>query len=82
MASLHSSTLSVVLVSMFTCKFCLQAPQPPEPWEGVRDALEEGSPSPHIQSHVDEGFKGDEDCLFLNVYTPKVSSSGGLFTLY
>lgn len=49
-----------------------KAPQPPKPWEGVRDALAEGSPSPHIQSHVDEGFKGDEDCLFLNVYTPKL----------
>ncbi|PSN48039.1 hypothetical protein C0J52_09101 [Blattella germanica] len=49
-----------------------KAPQPPESWEGVREALVEGNPSPHIQSFVDEGFKGDENCLFLNVFTPKL----------
>ncbi|KAJ4438845.1 hypothetical protein ANN_14798, partial [Periplaneta americana] len=37
------------------------------------DALKEGAVSPHFQNYLDEGFKGDEDCLFLNVYTPKSS---------
>ncbi|XP_069669062.1 juvenile hormone esterase-like [Periplaneta americana] len=52
-----------------------KAPQPCDAWEGIRDALKEGAVSPHFQNYLDEGFKGDEDCLFLNVYTPKLPSS-------
>jgi carboxylesterase type B len=50
-----------------------QAPQEPDPWFGVRNALADGSPCPQIDKLVKEDYKGDEDCLFLNVYTPKVS---------
>ncbi|PNF42088.1 Esterase FE4 [Cryptotermes secundus] len=51
-----------------------KAPQPPEAWEGIRDASEEGAVSPHVQTLLNEGYKGDEDCLFLNVYTPQLPS--------
>ncbi|XP_069696452.1 juvenile hormone esterase-like [Periplaneta americana] len=49
-----------------------KAPQPPEPWEGVLDATKEGAVC--VQrglSPLDLTVRGDEDCLYLNVYTPQ-----------
>ncbi|PSN30851.1 hypothetical protein C0J52_16132 [Blattella germanica] len=42
-----------------------KSPQPADPWDGVRDALEVGSICPQYIS----GAAGDEDCLFVNVVT-------------
>ena len=52
-----------------------RAPQPPEPWEGVRSGATFGStswPEPGGVTALlgDEGPGSDEDCLFLNVFTP------------
>ncbi|XP_032520406.2 juvenile hormone esterase-like [Danaus plexippus] len=47
------------------------APQPPEPWDGVRD----GTKDCNICAQLDrESFQvvGDEDCLYLNVSTPSL----------
>ncbi|XP_043237086.1 esterase FE4-like [Amphibalanus amphitrite] len=44
-------------------------PEPVQPWNGTRDA---GSPSePCTQLYVDR-FRGSEDCLYANVYTPSL----------
>src|ERR1700737_1531265 len=57
-------------------------PQPPESWDGVRDALEYGRvppqppyPPPFDRLLGDQRLTG-EDCLNLNVWTPDPSSRG------
>jgi hypothetical protein len=54
--------------------YYLQAPQEPDPWSNVRDAVVEGSVAPHIDEFQKQ-YVGEEDCLFLNVYTPAVIQS-------
>ena len=53
-----------------------QPPEPPEPWIGVRDALEYGNRSP--QGELGPPAPGapptDEDCLYLNVTAPAGAS--------
>lgn len=49
-----------------------RAPQPPERWSAPRDATKPGSRCPQLPS-AEFGFPGsvDEDCLYLNVTTPR-----------
>ncbi|XP_049799122.1 juvenile hormone esterase-like [Schistocerca nitens] len=46
-------------------------PQPCDPWTGIRDATREGNMAPQF-SLLANKYLGDEDCLYLNVYTPKL----------
>lgn len=59
-----------------------KAPQPLEPWEGVRQAAEfapkamqrEGSSPPWDKDFYDDGAhipRASEDCLYLNIFAPK-----------
>lgn len=52
-----------------------KAPLPETPWKGIKPALREGASCPH-RNMILENFKGNEDCLFLNVYTPKLPELG------
>lgn len=45
----------------------------PEPWDGILDAYVEGNRSLSISTTSDE-IVGDEDCLYLNVFTREVST--------
>lgn len=50
-----------------------KAPQPCDPWEGVRDCSSAGKKP--LQQHIIFGMpEGSEDCLYLNVYTKKLIS--------
>ena len=50
-----------------------KAPQPVEPWEGVREAKEFGNDPMQPNIFGDMAFRGpkrSEDCLYLNIWTP------------
>ncbi|VVC93855.1 unnamed protein product [Leptidea sinapis] len=47
-----------------------KAPKPKKPWQGVRQAKQHGSICYQHDNHPPFAAKGNEDCLYLNVYTP------------
>ncbi|XP_011870480.1 PREDICTED: esterase E4-like [Vollenhovia emeryi] len=49
-------------------------PVPAEPWTGERDASKHGNVAVQLNEFTHK-IEGDEDCLYLNVYTTKVEPS-------
>ncbi|KAJ2951268.1 hypothetical protein O0L34_g5669 [Tuta absoluta] len=52
-----------------------QPPQPAQPWDGIRNASEFGPINYQYDISMKTPPSGSEDCLYLNVYTPKLSIS-------
>ncbi|XP_075975304.1 juvenile hormone esterase-like isoform X2 [Anticarsia gemmatalis] len=50
------------------------APQLPLPWEGTRNATAHGAVCPQVDIFTNVFTPGSEDCLFLNVYTPNITT--------
>lgn len=53
-------------------------PQPPLAWTGVRDALEFGPDFPQAAKATSRAPRQDEDCLYLNVWTPQTGADAKL----
>ncbi|KAK9301557.1 hypothetical protein QLX08_006113 [Tetragonisca angustula] len=51
-------------------------PEAADPWEGVYDATKHRSPCP-FYCMIKKGLIGEEDCLYLNVYTPVLDKEAG-----
>eukprot|EP00095_Tigriopus_kingsejongensis_P006599 snap_masked-scaffold1280_size50848-processed-gene-0.5 protein:Tk06599 transcript:snap_masked-scaffold1280_size50848-processed-gene-0.5-mRNA-1 annotation:"carboxylesterase" len=47
-------------------------------WEGVLNATEDGPPCIQIPSFIENGTIGDEDCLWLSVFTPSLMPEANL----
>jgi carboxylesterase type B len=47
-----------------------RAPQPASTWEGTRDALQFGPDFPQVPNARFRAPRQDEDCLYLNIWTP------------
>lgn len=65
--------------------FQFQPPVPNDPWEDIRNATEIHSDCPQRNPFTGEHVKpavGNEDCLYLNVYTPKVTILFDVLNLY
>ncbi|KOB77961.1 Carboxylesterase CXE26 [Operophtera brumata] len=50
-----------------------KAPEPPEPWKGIRDASQHGPVCPQYNERMDRMEPGSEDCLYLNIYTKTIT---------
>jgi len=63
-------------------------PQPPPRWRGVRDALRSGAAPLQVgaawmtRMRLDVGGRVDEDCLYLNVYTPALGPARRLVLVF
>lgn len=58
-----------------TGKLRWRSPRPASPWTGVRDATRPGEPCPQGSSSQDgPPVVGSEDCLYLNVRTPRAAA--------
>ena len=55
--------------------FRFHDPLPKRPWTDPLDAKDYGDVCPQLAVE-DESFAGDEDCLTLNVYTPRIPTKG------
>lgn len=70
----HFAFLGVPFAKPPVGELRFKAPQPPEPWNGIREAKEFGAAAPQMKESYFPAMspeKIEEDCLYLNVWTPR-----------
>lgn len=66
--------LSTLISSVATIPdLILQNPEPPKPWIGIKDCVDDFHPCIQRDSLNGGKLVGSEDCLYLNIYTKSVS---------
>ncbi|XP_046590304.1 esterase E4-like [Neodiprion lecontei] len=53
-------------------------PMPPDPWNGTIDSNHESEQCIQFEPLIYEDTTGNEDCLYLNIYTPPLSTSNNI----
>lgn len=59
---------------LHTVFLLIQPPVKNSPWTGIRDAMADSPTCIQADYLLQYNIHGQEDCLYLNVYTPKVSN--------
>nr|NP_001165390.1 carboxyl/cholinesterase 2 precursor [Bombyx mori]BAI66478.1 carboxyl/cholinesterase 2 [Bombyx mori] len=59
-----------------------KAPQPVSSWEGVKNATRHGAVCPQFDILTNQIIPGNEDCLFLNIYTPDLNPATTLPVMF
>lgn len=59
-----------------------QLPEKPDPWIDIKSVLETGYDCVQLNPFRESEIIGDEDCLFLNVYTPNVDPNKKLPVMF
>jgi para-nitrobenzyl esterase len=54
-----------------------RAPEPPAPWSSLRDGRQPGATAPQLPSMMRDLLPQSEDCLQLNVWTPRAPGAPG-----
>ncbi|XP_074000281.1 juvenile hormone esterase-like, partial [Rhodnius prolixus] len=66
---------SFVVINLYNIFILWKEPQPPEPWSGIREGYNFGSVCvqiPFVYPATNTTKIGNEDCLYLSVYSPNV----------
>ncbi|XP_042883565.1 venom carboxylesterase-6-like [Penaeus japonicus] len=58
-------------------KLRFKDPLPAEPWEGVKNGSSNAPACPQMDFMNPTELMGDEDCLYLNVFTPQLAEGAG-----
>ena len=66
------------LIQIMQLQSRFKSPVPVDRWEGIRQATKFGKP---CLQYIYDKLMGDENCLYLNVYSPRMKFGSQLVTI-